>query len=295
MKIFLNKTIMMILAAVVALGLQACKKDAQAAEKDAVSKTNEAIEETQVKSAADKSEDVEVVKSTEIDPNSKEGQILARLNKVRPDLEFTDIEPSPAPGIYQGVVNGEGIIYVTETADFFFPGDMIQVTDSGLVNVSDDKRREIQSRFNGTRKDLMTEVSRDEMIIFSPKGEVKASIAVFTDVDCGYCQKLHNEVPQLNEMGIEVKYLAYPRAGVGSPSYKKVVSAWCAKDKQDSLTKLKRRESIPENLCADNPVAKQFNLGRRAGVTGTPALVLESGELVPGYMPAPQLAKRIGL
>jgi thiol:disulfide interchange protein DsbC len=133
------------------------------------------------------------------------------------------------------------------------------------------------------------------MIVFSPKGQVKASVTVFTDVDCGYCQKLHEEVPALNAKGIEVRYLAYPRAGIGSPSYNKIVSAWCANDQQDALTKLKRRQPIPTNICAGNPVAAQFALGGKMGVRGTPALVLESGRLLPGYMPADRLAAELGV
>lgn len=230
----------------------------------------------------------EVASGAKVDANSVEGRIIEKLSAARKDLTYSDFKPSPVKGVYQGLVNGEGVIYVTEDGEYFFPGDMIHVTADGFVNVTENQK-------NGLRKTLMADVSRDDMIVFSPKGEVKASVAVFTDVDCGYCQKLHQEVPKLNELGIEVKYLAYPRAGIGSPSYKKVVSAWCADDKQDALTKLKLREAIPELLCESSPVAKQFELGRKAGVTGTPALVLEDGTLVPGYMPADQLASRLGL
>ncbi|MFT5670969.1 MAG: thiol:disulfide interchange protein DsbC, partial [Glaciecola sp.] len=115
------------------------------------------------------------------------------------------------------------------------------------------------------------------------------------DVDCGYCRKLHEEVPALNAKGIEVRYLAYPRAGIGSPSYNKIVSAWCAVDQQNALTKLKQLEPIPTNICAGNPVAAQFALGGKMGVRGTPALVLDSGRLLPGYMPADRLAAELGV
>ena len=124
---------------------------------------------------------------------------------------------------------------------------------------------------------------------------MRASVTVFTDVDCFYCQKLHNEVPAMNERGIEVRYLAYPRAGVGSESYRKIASAWCDKDPQEAITRLKNRQNIPENVCPGNPVADQFMLGQQAGVRGTPALVLESGEMVPGYLSAQDLAARVGI
>lgn len=99
----------------------------------------------------------------------------------------------------------------------------------------------------------------------------------------------------MNELGIEVKYLAYPRAGVGSKSYNKVASAWCAEDKNQALTQLKNGHSIEENICEGNPVASQFQLGGQLGVRGTPAILLESGEMIPGYIPAKELAKKLGI
>jgi thiol:disulfide interchange protein DsbC len=132
------------------------------------------------------------------------------------------------------------------------------------------------------------------MVIFPATGTRKAVINVFTDVDCGFCQKLHQEVPELNRMGVEVRYLAYPRAGVGSPSYAKIVSAWCSQDRNLAITRLKAGESIPDATC-ENPVADQFELGQSIGVTGTPAIVLEDGTMVPGYQPAAQLAAIAGV
>ena len=116
------------------------------------------------------------------------------------------------------------------------------------------------------------------MVIFPAVGETKGVVSVFTDVDCGYCRKLHQEVPKLNQMGIEVRYLAYPRAGVGSRSYQKIVSAWCAADPNKAMTQLKSGMEIPDVSC-ENPVAAQFDLGQQVGVTGTPAIVLEDGRL----------------
>jgi thiol:disulfide interchange protein DsbC len=131
--------------------------------------------------------------------------------------------------------------------------------------------------------------------VFPAEGERRAFVSVFTDVDCFYCQKLHQEVPELNRRGVEVRYLAYPRAGVGSDSYRKIASAWCASDKLTAMTRLKNRETIPDNVCPGNPVADQFLLGQKVGVTGTPALVLESGQLLPGFMPADALVQRLGI
>ena len=117
---------------------------------------------------------------------------------------------------------------------------------------------------------------------------------MFTDIDCGYCRKLHREIPQLNEMGIEVSYLAYPRAGIGSQSYSKYVSAWCAEDKLGALTLAKNGQEIPAKNC-DNPIAAQYELGQQMGISGTPAIVLEDGRLIPGYLNAQKLANALGV
>ena len=122
----------------------------------------------------------------------------------------------------------------------------------------------------------------------------KTAITVFTDIDCGYCRKLHQEVPELNRLGIEVRYLAYPRAGLESESYDKIVSAWCADDQRLALTRAKTGKKIESRDCK-NPVAQHFALGGAVGVTGTPSIIFEDGRLLPGYLPAERLAQQLGI
>ena len=152
-----------------------------------------------------------------------------------------------------------------------------------------------QKRRDGERMQKLASVKESDMIIFSPKGETKAHVTVFTDVTCFYCQKLHQEVPQLNAMGVEVRYLAYPRAGLKSDGYNKLASAWCADNRQDILTKLKAKQPVPEKSCDPNPIAQQYQLGQQMGVRGTPAIVTEDGKLIPGYKPAADLVAGLGL
>ena len=127
------------------------------------------------------------------------------------------------------------------------------------------------------------------MIVFSPK-EVKHTISVFTDIDCGYCRKLHNEMHKYNELGIKVRYLAYPRSGPGTPSFIKAENVWCADDRQQALTDAKNGKEVKSKAC-DNPVKQEFLIGTQVGVTGTPAIFLENGQLLPGYFPAERLIK----
>lgn len=220
--------------------------------------------------------------------NDKFEELKEKFSKVRSDIVVKEVVESEVKGIYKVTFDGNSSVYADETGEFFFSGDLYQIEDNRFVNVT-------EKQLNGPRAELISKINRDDMIIFSPEGEVKASVFVFTDVDCGYCRKLHEEVAKYNELGIEIKYLAWPRSGVGSPSYQKMASAWCSDDPRDAITKLKSRIDIPTNVCEGNPVANQINLGRQVGLTGTPAIILESGELISGYVPPARLAKTIGI
>ena len=129
------------------------------------------------------------------------------------------------------------------------------------------------------------------MIVFAPE-VVRHTITVFTDVDCGYCARMHRQMADYNRLGIKIRYTAFPRAGVGSSTWDKMVSVWCAKDQHNAITDAKAGNAIEPRSCP-NPVREQYEAGRAIGVTGTPALVLESGEIIPGYVPPDELASRL--
>ncbi len=212
-----------------------------------------------------------------------------KLLKINPKFKIDTVYESGMPGFYQVQVLNGPLIYVAKDGDYFFTGTLYKVAERSAVNLTE----QAASR---TRKALMSELNPAEMIIFKPKAPVKtkAVITVYTDVDCYYCQKLHKEVPELNANGVEVRYMAFPRAGVGSPSYKKIATAWCVKDQQVTLTKLKNKEPVSIVEC-DSPVAKQYRLGKKMGVTGTPAILLEDGSIIPGYRSAKDLVKSLGI
>jgi thiol:disulfide interchange protein DsbC len=217
-----------------------------------------------------------------------EDDIRGKLLQARPDFQVASIKPSAVDGIYEVQLSAGPTLYVTASGDFFFLGDLFSVGINGIVNMAEQQR-------DLGRIEMLAAVPREDMIIFPAQGETQGSITVFTDVDCFYCQKLHKEVPALNLAGVEVRYLAYPRAGVGSESYRKIATAWCATDPQAALTSLKNRETLPDNVCPGNPVADQYTLGQKVGVRGTPALVMENGTLLPGYMSAADLTARMGI
>lgn len=206
-----------------------------------------------------------------------EAAVKKAMTKLLPDVELDSVGASPISGLYE-VVIGPRLFYVSEDGRYLIQG-----------NVIDTKTREnlTESKLAKAKKAAMDQVGEGTMIVFEPK-EPKHTITVFTDIDCGYCRKLHREIDDFSKEGIRVRYLFYPRAGVGSPSYKKAVSVWCADDRRQAMTDAKAGKDLEDKAC-DNPVQDHMLLGELMGVTGTPAIVLEDGKLVPGYVPAKRM------
>jgi thiol:disulfide interchange protein DsbC len=183
--------------------------------------------------------------------------------------------------------NNGDTIYTTEDGVYLLTGDLLKLTDDGIANVSE------ESRARG-RQETMAEYGEEGVISYPANGEEKAVVDVFTDIDCPYCRKLHDEVPQLNDYGITVNYYGYPRSGPDTPSFSKYVSVWCADDQQAAMDAAKSGKSVEQRNC-EKPVEEQFRLGAQVGVTGTPAILLEDGKMVRGYVPARNLAEGLGL
>ena len=215
-----------------------------------------------------------------------ETALRERLAELLPGMPVSTVAQSPLPGIYAVEMEDGSVLYADAEVSHVIAGDMYALTEAGPVNLAEVRRQE-------RRRQLLADVDPSDTIVFAPK-ETKAVVNVFTDVDCGYCRKLHQERAELADYGIEVRYLAYPRAGTDSQTYENMVSAWCATDRQQAITRLKQGERVPAKTC-ENPVAEQYRLGALVGVGGTPTLVTPSGELIPGYMPAAELAKRLGV
>lgn len=224
----------------------------------------------------------------------QQAKIINKLKQARPELNYTEIESSPIDGLYKIKINGQ-VAFVTADGAYLVAGDMFEVAVGNLINLQDQDRREAEIAFESQRAKMIGAVDKSDMIIFSPKGDVKGYVSIFTDIDCGFCRKLHREIDSFLDRGIEVRYLAFPRAGVNSKSAQKLATAWCAKDRQLSMTQFKEGKDMPIETCANNPVADQYMLGQEVGVNGTPALVLASGKLIPGAVSAEYLAREMGL
>jgi len=198
---------------------------------------------------------------------------LKETFKSEPD----SIKESVVAGMYE-VIYGTELVYISSDGKYFLSGNLIDMQTR--ENISDRAKYSI-------RKTMLSKQD-NRPVIFKAKNE-KHKLTVFTDIDCPYCAKLHREVPALNEKGITVEYLMFPRAGLSSPSFTKAVSMWCADDNKQSMTDAKERKPIADKTC-DNPIKAQYLLGQEMGVTGTPAIVTASGRLIPGYLPADRLA-----
>lgn len=209
------------------------------------------------------------------------------LLKARPDFAIERIEKSDIPNLFEVYFTRGGMVYSTATGSHILDGKLYKVEDGKLVDAVEEKLKPMRAK-------VLSGLSKDQMIVFSPEGETKAFVDVFTDVDCGYCQKLHSHIAEINKLGIEVRYLAFPRAGPNSISAKKLANAWCADDRKDALTKLKLRQNVPDKTC-DNPVAAQYVLGEKLGVSGTPAVYTKDGSLIGGYLDPSQMAQVLGI
>ncbi|PCJ41466.1 MAG: protein-disulfide isomerase [SAR86 cluster bacterium] len=220
--------------------------------------------------------------SSQIDDTPEVAAIRSVLLETQPTINIQSIVSSPVDGLFEVRMQNGQAIFASADAQYFLPSDLYQATSDGLVNLGEGRRNDI-------RLDLISTVDEADMIIYPAEGEVKATLTVFTDVDCPYCQRLHSEVSQLNEYGITIRYLAFPRSGLDEVTYPKMVSTWCAENRNLIFTTVSRGAAIPETDCV-NPVANQYQLGRLVGVTGTPTLVFEDGSILPGYVPADDLA-----
>ena len=211
-------------------------------------------------------------------PDAGAEQVRRSLSQLLPDLSLGEVTPSPVPGVYE-VVIGQKIVYVSADGRYLLQGTLIDL---------EMQKNLTEPRINKLKADAVAAIDEKNMVIFGPS-DAEYTVTVFTDIDCGYCRKLHSEIDDYAAQGIRIRYLFFPRAGVGSDSYNKAVSVWCADDRKQAMTLAKSGKPIARKSC-DNPVQHDMRLGERMGVNGTPAMVLENGQMIPGYVPAGRLS-----
>ena len=222
-----------------------------------------------------------------LDGIANETEIVTKINQVLPaGMSVKGIKQSQVDGLFVVDIGDLQPIYASKDGNFFLYGEMYAIKNGELLNTT---KQEISLN----RKAILdSELSEKDFITFAATDE-KHVITVFTDVDCGYCRKFHGEIEDYNAQGITVNYVAFPRSGLESESYNKIVSAWCASDPKGTLTALKEGRDPALKLCQDHPVEDHYLLGQRIGITGTPAIISSSGDLLPGYLPPMELLKKL--
>lgn len=209
--------------------------------------------------------------------------IKAELVRAFPDLKSATVKPSPVSGMYE-VEYDSKVFYATSDGKYLFMGEVMDLR--AQVNLTETRRAAIRTR-------ILNEMGEENMVVIGPD-KPQRTLTVFTDVDCSYCARFHLDVPELNKQGVKVRYVFYPRAGIGSKSYQRAVAVWCSDDRAKAIGVAKAGGKLDMKTCA-NPVESHFQLGQRLDINGTPSIFLDNGKVLPGYIPAPRLLSMLGL
>ncbi len=207
--------------------------------------------------------------------------IEERIQTLVADVQELTVSETPVPGLMQVRVNNE-VIYMSEDGRYLVQGRFIDLDTQ--IDLTDAAK-------SGLRRERLANLDSSEFVSFGPE-DAEFELLVFTDPDCGYCRRLHEQMDEYNSNGIRIHYMAFPRAGVGSNTYDKMVSVWCADDRQGAMDIAKAGQTPPTAVC-DNPVDEQYQLGQAVGVTGTPSMITFNGDIIPGYVPPEQLKARL--
>lgn len=213
--------------------------------------------------------------------SADEALIEGAIKSLVPGAKIDSIAESQVPNFYQVVTQGQ-VVYVSADGKYLIQGSVFDIANK--TDLTESARAEI-------RRGALAAVGPDQRIIF-PAKDPKYAVTVFTDIDCGYCRRMHSEMAEYNERGISVEYLFFPRAGIGSESYDKAVSVWCADNRNQALTTAKNGGALEKKTC-DNPVAHDYELGQKIAVSGTPAVFTKDGVQLGGYLPPDQLLLRL--
>jgi thiol:disulfide interchange protein DsbC len=212
-----------------------------------------------------------------IAPGTAAARARDAVRSIDPNIAIEQVSPAPIPG-FQAVIVGGQVLYVSNDGKYLIQGSLYDVG----------ARRDLgQDAMKRLRVELLRSVPVADRIVFAPK-DPKYTVTVFTDVECGYCRKFHSQIAEYNKLGIAVEYLAFPRMGLGSEDFRKMVAVWCAPDRRKALTDAKNDRNVAAGNCT-NPVTMEYQLGRRAGLTGTPMVLAADGTQLGGYLAPEQL------
>jgi len=255
-----------------ALSLSACAQAPQPAQH---------ASDTPASSASSADATVAQAGDTAVQAGTPEARVREALRRLDGAIQPSYLGAAPFEGFREVLVGGQ-ILYVSDDGRY-----LLQATPFDLQT----RQFAVSPNLLKHRRELLAQAPRGDRIVFAPANPVH-TVSIFTDVECGYCRKLHQEIGELNAQGVAVEYLAYPRMGLGSQDYKDMVSVWCAADKRKALTEAKAGKKVDARDCK-NPVTMQYDLGQQLGVTGTPAIFAADGTQLGGYLPPAQLRQAL--
>ena len=205
------------------------------------------------------------------------------LAKKIPGTTADELHASPIPGMWE-VVRGTDIAYVTSDGKYAISGDLYDLAKN--ENLTEVLRKDVRMK-------LLASVPESDMLIFSPR-DPKYTVTVFTDVDCAYCRKLHSQIAEYNRLGVRLRYMFYPRSGPNTESWTKAEQVWCSTNRNDALTRAKLGEELKSpKSCGNSPVGRDYAMGQQFDIRGTPAIVMNNGEMLGGYMSPMQLVQHL--
>ncbi len=213
-------------------------------------------------------------------PDARARQALQALN---PQIQVDYVGAAPLPGFREVIVGGQ-LVYVSDDGKYLVQGTVVDIDTK-------DELTQSSPALSKYRQDLLKTVKTSDRIVFAPPNPAY-TVSIFTDIECGYCQKLHSEIAEYNKQGIAIEYLAFPRMGLGSKDHLSMISVWCAPNRKQALTDAKAGRPVPPKDCK-SPVDMEFNVGQRLGVSGTPAIYAPDGSQIGGYLPPAQMREAL--
>ena len=213
-----------------------------------------------------------------------EARARAALQTLNPQVEIDYVGEAPLPGFREVIVGGQ-VVLVSDDGRYLVQGTVLDIAAKKDLTQS-------SAALSKYRLDLLKSIKASDRIIFAPPNP-KYTVSVFTDIECGYCRKLHSELAEYHRQGIAIEYMAFPRMGLGSKDHKDMISVWCASDRKQALTDAKNGKPVPQRSCQSTPVDMEYNVGQRLGISGTPAVFAPDGSQLGGYLPPDKMREAL--
>ena len=213
-----------------------------------------------------------------------EARVREALLTLNPQMQIDYVGPAPMPGFHEVIIGGQ-VVLVSNDGKYLVQGTVLDIAAKKELTQS-------SAALSRYRTDLLASVPAKDRIVFAPPN-AKYTLSVFTDIECGYCRKLHSEIAEYNKRGIAIEYMAFPRMGLGSKDHKDMISVWCADDRKRALTEAKEGRPVPQRQCRSTPVDMEYNVGQRLGISGTPAIFAADGTQLGGYLPPDKMREAL--